>query len=102
MSLAATVTKAGSTVVAIGIVGGGALTLDHLHAPRSAITAIESQLRVDRIFDLVDQAAASGSPDWLCRAIEQEFISLCTEQPDHYLCTDPDAKRGLKARAGCG
>jgi hypothetical protein len=57
--------------------------------------------RVQTIFDLLEQAQENNSPDWVCRAINKEFIDLCSESPDHYLCDDPDAKREILTKAGC-
>ena len=100
MALSATLTKAATVVTAIGTVGGGALYLDHRHAPAETVGEIKAELRVDRIFRLVDQASANGSPKWLCDALDKELVTLCTDEPDHYLC-GTDARRELKAKAGC-
>jgi hypothetical protein len=101
MSLSATVANAATLVTAIGAVGGGALYLDNAHFPREAGMAMQAAGRVNTILGLVKEARDGDSPDWLCRAIDAEFIELCTESPDHYLCKDPDAKRELKTKAGC-
>lgn len=101
MGLAATVIKGSSVVTAIGVIVGGGFALDARHAPREGFNAHVSSDRVRTIFDYVKQSKEDGAPAWLCRAIEQEFIALCTEQPKHYLCTDPDAKRELVSKAGC-
>lgn len=104
-------TEIAKTVTAIGVVGGGALTLDRLHEPRGAadhvraevtaeITGIQSDLRIDRILDLVNESRADGGPDYLCDAIDKEIVALCSERPDHYLCS-PDTRRELKNKAGC-
>jgi hypothetical protein len=65
------------------------------------VASMKTEGKVQTILGYVDQAFRDGSAPWLCRAIEQEFINLCTDSPDHYLCKDPDAKRELKAKAGC-
>ena len=108
MEIAGMCKTAAALVTSIGVIGGGALyiedahdALDDRHAPREALTVIESQLHVSRIFDLVQQAHDEGSPNWLCRAIESEYIELCTEVPAHFLCKDADAHRELVKKAGC-
>jgi len=99
----AAIIKAASIVIAIGTIGGGALTLDHLHAPRETVERMQSQDRVRTIMDLVETAHHEGKADWICRAIEEEFAQLCTEtNGQHYFCTDKEAKKALKAKAGCG
>ena len=101
MALAATITKASSVVIAIAAIGGGAYTLDDRHASQADFQTHVSSNRVRTILDLVAQSKNDGAPAYLCRMIEAEFIALCTEQPKHYLCTDPDAKRELVSKAGC-
>jgi hypothetical protein len=95
------VTKVSATVAAVGAVGGGALTLDNLHVPSSWAESHEADHRVRTIFELADRSFEAGAPDWLCDAIEQEFIMLCTDAPDHYLCEDPEAKKDIMEGAGC-
>jgi hypothetical protein len=87
-------------VTAIGVIGGAAIGADIRYAPASTVSELKSELRVDRIFDLVNQAASSGSPGWLCQALDREFVTLCTDLPSHYLC-GTEARRELKAKAGC-
>ncbi len=94
-------TKAAAYVAATGTIGGGALALDHLHVPASWAEKHEAEHRVRTIFDLADRAEGADAPDWLCDAIEQEFIALCTENPDHYLCEDPEPKQDIMEGAGC-
>lgn len=101
MGLAATVIKGSSVVTAIGVIVGGGFALDDRHAKQDEFDAHVSSNRVRTILDLVEQSKNDGAPGYLCRAIESEFIALCTEQPNHYLCTDPDAKRELVSKAGC-
>lgn len=101
MGIATTLTKAAAIVTAMGTVGGGAIYLDTSHAKRSEVVSLEAAGKVQTILSLVDQAHKEGAADWLCRSIEAEFIELCTKAPNHYLCTDKDAKRELKAKAGC-
>ena len=93
--------QAAATLIAIGSIGGGAMTLDHLHASQVWANQHEAEHRVRTIFTYMEQAQRDGPADWLCRAIEEEFISLCTEVPRHYLCRDPDAKADIKQKAGC-
>lgn len=101
MEFTATIKSAAAVVAAIGSISGGALYLDHLHAPREQMEQMQSADRVNTILQLVEQAHHEGADDWLCRAIEAEFIQLCTDRPDHYLCVDPDARHSLKRKAGC-
>ena len=101
MSVAATVIKASSVVTAIGVIVGGGFAMDDRHAKQSAFDTHVSSNRVRTILDLVERSRNDGAPAYLCRAIESEFIALCTEQPNHYLCTDPDARRELMKKAGC-
>jgi hypothetical protein len=93
--------QAAKVVTAIGIIGGATITAETRYAPASAIGDLKSELRVDRIFDMTRESEASGGPDWLCRAIDKEFVTLCSEYPSHYLCIDPEARKELKARAKC-
>ena len=100
MEVTTTVKGAAAVVVAIATTGGGALKLNDMHAPREDFNQHVSSDRVRTILDYVDRAKRERS-DWICRAIESEFIALCTELPDHYLCTDPSARKDLKKKAGC-
>lgn len=90
-----------SVVTAIGVIGGGALTLDKLHAKQAWATSHESQHRVGTIFQLAERSRQLGNEQWLCDALEKEFIQLCSESPNHYLCEDPNAKRDILQKAGC-
>ncbi len=101
MALTATIKSAATVVTSLGIIGAGALTLDNMHAPQEQVDRMQASNRVGTILELVSQAANQGSAEWICRAIEAEFASLCTEMPDHYWCDDPDAKRSLFEKAGC-
>jgi len=101
MSLVATVTKASSVVAAITVIVGGGFAMDDRHAKQSEFDTHVSSNRVRTILDLVEQSRSDGAPGYLCRAIDSEFIALCTENPKHYLCQDPDAKRELLKKAGC-
>lgn len=92
--------QAAEYVTAIGVIVLGGLAAEDRYAPAHAVSEIKSELRVDRIFSLVREARANGSPDFLCDALDAEFVTLCTEQPDHYLCDDK-ARFEMKAKAGC-
>ena len=96
-----TLTQAATVITAIGVVGGGALTLDHLHASQSWANQHVGEHRVRTIFQYMRQAQRDGPADWICNAIAEEFISLCTEVPDHYVCRDPEAKDDIMSKAGC-
>lgn len=111
MGLLATLTKVASGVTAVGVIGGGVVTLDTRHELRTEAekehtelraqsSSIQADMRVDRIFKMVSEARDTGAPDWLCSAMDEEFVNLCTEMPGHYLCK-PESKRELKAKAGC-
>ena len=101
MELAATLKSAAAVVTSVGIIGGGAYVLDERHFPRDSGERMQSASRVSTILELVDIAHREGRQQWICRALDEEFISLCTEQPKHYLCIDPEAKAQLLGKAGC-
>lgn len=101
MALTATIKGWGATATALGVIGGSAIGLDHMHVSQGDFNTHMEADRVQTILTLVEQSRAEGSPAWMCRIIEAEFIELCTRNPDHYLCNDPDAKRELTAKAGC-
>lgn len=87
-------------VTAVGVIIGAGFAADERYAPASTVSELQSQLQVDRIFRLVDEAQANGSPAWLCNALDAEFVELCTNEPEHYLC-GTEARHELKAKAGC-
>jgi len=104
-------TEIAKALTAVGLIGGGALTLNALHEPKGEVDkaraefraetrSLQTDLRVDRIRNLVKDARAENSPDYLCDALEAEIIQLCTSEPEHYLCKNntPDE---LIQRAGC-
>ena len=101
MEMTETMKRAASVVTAIGVIGGGAFYLDTRHASAEKVMKMEASGRVQTIFNLVDQAQRDGPAPWLCRAIAAEFVALCTDMPQHYLCTDPEAQDELLAKAGC-
>ena len=92
------------TVVAGSLVGGSLyiegqhkkLDSDHVHS--SDFSQHLSEQRVQTIFSYMDQIAKSGPQDWLCRALHQEFLTLCTELPDHAMCED---RNEIIDEAGC-
>jgi hypothetical protein len=97
MELSATLKTAAAAVTAAGTIGGGAVVLDSRHAPMSVM----SDIGVMEIFDLVEIAQRDGSEDWICRAIDEAIIALCSEDEDHYLCRDPEAAENIRKKAGC-
>ena len=97
MEVSAVAKTAAAITTAVGTVGGGALVLDARHAPYSVV----SDLGVMEIFDLVEIAQRDGPEDWICRAIEEAIIELCSQDDGHYLCRDPEAADRLLEKAGC-
>ena len=91
------IVKAAAMVTAIGTIGGGVLVAENRYAPMSVV----DDMSISRIFDLVGIAKRDGRSDWICRAIEEEVIKLCSNNEDHYLCRDEDAIKDLKEKAGC-
>lgn len=97
MEISAAAKTAAAIVTSVGVVGGGAITLDARHAPISVM----GDIGVMEIFDLVEIAQRDGKAEWICRAIDQAIIELCSDNPDHYLCRDTEAAHDLKKKAGC-
>lgn len=97
MAISGTIKAAAGVITSIGVIGGGAFALDARHAPASIV----SDISVIQIFDLVETAQRDGQSDWICRAIEQQIAKLCSQDPEHYFCTDDDARDDIKAKAGC-
>lgn len=97
----AAVLKAAKVAMAISVVGGGAYVLDDRHVSRTEFNVHAASDSLRNILDLVKQAKESGSPEWLCRLIEEEFIKLCTRDPNHYLCREQEGKQKMLERAGC-
>ncbi len=92
---------AGAAIVtAIGTIGGGAMFLDHAHVASGDFSKHLSEQRVQTIFSYMDQIKANGAQEWLCRALEEELIYLCTELPQHAMCRDGANERILND-AGC-
>jgi len=101
MGLLTALNEAKGAILSCAAIGGGALTLNGLHVSQTDFDQYVSASRVQTILQLQDQAAREGSPAYLCKALEAEFAALCTEQPHHYFCEDPDAKESIMAKAGC-
>lgn len=98
MAISTTVKSAAAVVTSLGIVGGGAITLDSRHAPATIV----ADIGVMEIFDLVELAREDGPNEWICDAIDKKIIEVCSENPDHYLCdSDRVAVTDLKKKAGC-
>ncbi len=89
---------AAAVVAAIGSIGSGALYLDHAHASSSDFEKHLSEQRVRTIFSYMDQISQHGPQSWLCRALDEEFIALCTELPDHAMCED---RQDIMEEVGC-
>ena len=111
MTVLTALNEAKGAIAAIALIGGGIITLDARHDPKGAaekvqqeldleVTGIRSDLRINRILQLMKDSQAEGAPDYLCNALEQEIISLCSEQPNHYLCS-PQTQAEIKSKAGC-
>ena len=96
----AAITKAASVVGAVAIIGGGTLTLDHLHASSADFKQHLSEQRVQTVFSYMAQIDANGPVDWLCRALDEELYQLCSELPEHAMCRD-GAREGILDEAGC-
>jgi len=96
-----TAIKGAATVVtAIGVIGTGAYTLDERHAPRSQVQKMEAGQHVQAIQGWIQAARQEGPSAYVCDAIVQELIELCSEAPNHYLCSEKGQQDTL-ARAGC-
>jgi hypothetical protein len=89
-------TLAGAMLFGLTFIG---LEIRYAHA--TVVMAMSSASRVGTIFDLVKQGQESGGEAWVCRAIEEELIQLCSEMPEHYLCNDKEAMENLRKQAGC-
>lgn len=101
IEISATARKAAALVTAVATIGAGAIGMDTRHVSQVEFNSHVSSNRVRTILDLTEQSQRSGAPTYLCRALDAEFAALCTEQPRHYFCDDPDTKREIMAKAGC-
>ncbi len=97
MEISATAKAAAAVVAAIGTISGSAVVIDNRYAPASIV----SEIGVIQIFNLVETAQRDGRSDWICRAIDQEIVKLCSKDKDHYFCTDAEALADIKRKAGC-
>ena len=85
-------------LVSVGIIVGATLYIEDAHdalaaehkdlVPHSEFDGHLAEQRVRTIFGYMDQIRASGPQTWLCDAMAQEFIELCTALPDHAMCND--------------
>ena len=91
---------AAAIMAAIGSIGSGALYLDHAHVASEDFKRHLSEQRVQTIFSYMDQIKANGPQDWLCRAMDEELIYLCTELPQHAMCRD-GAMANILDEVGC-
>lgn len=99
--LLSTLNEAKGVIVAIAAILGVGITAETRYFPMDDGVAMQSADKVRAIYDLVEIAQRDGPQAWICRAIDEEHLALCTELPGHYLCTDPDAFPAIKAKAGC-
>ena len=96
----AAITKGAALVSAVAVIGGGSMTLDHMHASSEDFNKHLSEQRVQTVFSYMAQIDANGPVDWLCRALDEELYHLCSELPDHAMCRD-GAREGILDEAGC-
>ena len=74
---------AAAVATSLGTIGGGALYLNDAHVAAEDFERYLAKERVGTIFEYMDQIREQGPQPWLCRALEQELIELCTDLPDH-------------------
>lgn len=101
MGIATTILKAAPVAAAIGTIGGGALYLNNAHAPIERVEKLEASATVQSIQNWIRTAREQGPADYICDAIDAEFLALCSEMPNHYLCK-AETQKEMKAKAGCG
>lgn len=89
---------ASSVVTAIGVIGGGALYLDNAHVASEDFERYLAKERVGVIFEYMDQIERQGPQPWLCQSLQEEFIELCVDLPDHPMCID---RREIIEEVGC-
>ncbi len=89
-----------AVVMAVSSIGGGAVYLDNAHVAAGDFSKHLSEQRVQTIFSYMDQIKANGAQEWLCRALDEELIYLCTELPEHAMCRDGARERILN-EVGC-
>lgn len=89
---------AATVATALGTIGGAAVFLDHAHVASEDFAQHLSEQRVRTVFGYMDQIREQGPQPWLCRAMEEEFLGLCTELPDHAMCDD---RHDIMIDVGC-
>jgi hypothetical protein len=94
------IAAASKFVALVGSIAAGAWVLDDRHAPRSQVQKMEAGQHVQAIQGWIMAARAEGASPYICDAIRFELAELCTEAPDHYLCS-ADGMRDTLRRAGC-
>lgn len=96
MNIVDTAKAVGATCAAIGTVTGGVIAADGRYAPISVMYDVA----VGSILDLVKRAEDNPGEEWLCVAINEELIKLCSRDPNHYLCR-AEIQENLRRDAGC-
>jgi hypothetical protein len=94
------IVSAAAVVTAIGTIGGAGIYLDHSYVASEDFGKHLSEQRVRTVFEYMDQIRQAGPEPWLCDALTQELVYLCSELPEHALCRD-DASDELLEKAGC-
>lgn len=100
MDIAGGVKTIAAVAVGLGTVGGSAIVLDSRHYPMSSGMAMEASQHVQVIQNWLRAARTEGPTPTICGAIRAELGELCTEQPNHYLCS-VESRRELLKDAGC-
>ena len=100
--------QAAAVITAIGTIGTGVMVTQNQHTaladehdllvPHAELDQHLAEQRVRTIFSYMDQIMQQGPQPWLCRAMNEEFIQLCTDIPDHAMC--PDRSEIIES-AGC-
>ena len=95
-------------IAAVGFVVGGTLYIEDAHdaladehdslVPHSEFDGHLAEQRVRTIFGYMDQIRALGPEQWLCDAMSQELIVLCTDVPEHAMCKD---RSSILEQVGC-
>lgn len=104
MGILSALNEAKGAILAVTAIGGGAVGLNQMHVNRGEYEEFVSANRVQTILQLAKDSRDEGGPAYLCRALEAEFVALCTERPDHYFCKGQEgfeAKRDVLAKAKC-
>ena len=104
MGILASLSEAKGAVLAVTAIGGGAIGLHQMHVPRAEYDEFVASNRVQTILQLAKDSRDEGGPIYLCRALEAEFIALCSEQKNHYFCSGQqgaEARKDILAKAKC-